>query len=277
MFIHELFPEAVTDSFEGTLVVRAQGGRIAAVALDLGPAPGQFTTVPVTPLISDTMAVETSFAQFGCGDGLTSDIVLFNPHTDSTVSGVLAFLDEQGRPMTVELADSGEASTRAFSIPPLGSVRISAHGTGSLRLGSARVTADLPTAGVLRFGISGIGIAGVGTSQPLSRLLIPVRRTATGIRTGIALQNTSNVPVTLTLTLRQNSGVTVAAGTATIRDLPAGGHIARFLEELFPEADTQNFQGTMSAEVTGGTVGATALELGSSPGEFTTLPVTPIE
>ena len=61
------------------------------------------------------------------------------------------------------------------------------------------------------------------------------------------------------------------------RNLAAGGHLARFVEELFPEANTQNFHGTLSVEVTGGKVAATALELGSKPGEFTTLPVTQVE
>ena len=32
------------------LVVEVTGGRVAATALELGPMPGQFTTLPVTPL-----------------------------------------------------------------------------------------------------------------------------------------------------------------------------------------------------------------------------------
>ena len=38
------------DDFEGTLVVEVSDGRVAAIALELGTQPGQFTTLPVTPL-----------------------------------------------------------------------------------------------------------------------------------------------------------------------------------------------------------------------------------
>ena len=66
-------------------------------------------------------------------------------------------------------------------------------------------------------------------------------------------------------------------GTATVPDFPASGHLARFIGELFPFADTDDFEGTLVVEVTGGAVAATALELGPGPGQFTTLPVAPLE
>ena len=51
-----------------------------------------------------------------------------------------------------------------------------------------------------------------------------------------------------------------------IPSLPAGGHIARFLDELFPDADadTDDFQGSLVA---------TALEIGVALGQFTAIPV----
>ena len=46
----------------------------------------------------------------------------------------------------------------------------------------------------------------------------------------------------------------------------------------FPmRTDTNDFEGTLVVEVTGGEVAATALELGNQPGQFTTLPVTPLQ
>ena len=48
-------------------------------------------------------------------------------------------------------------------------------------------------------------------------------------------------------------------------------------EVLFPDADTHDFEGTLVVEVTDGRVAATALELGTEAGQFTTLPVTPLE
>jgi len=95
-FIHELFPEAQTDALEGTLTVSATGGKIAATAIELGPEPGQFTALPVTPLATAGAATEFSFAQFGNGQGFTSDTVLVNSRADGSISGLLSFLDDQG-------------------------------------------------------------------------------------------------------------------------------------------------------------------------------------
>ncbi|MDA2938535.1 hypothetical protein MYX75_09770 [Acidobacteria bacterium AH-259-A15] len=38
------------DDFQGTLVVEVTGRKVSATALELGTEPGQFTTLPVTPL-----------------------------------------------------------------------------------------------------------------------------------------------------------------------------------------------------------------------------------
>ena len=89
------------------------------------------------------------------------------------------------------------------------------------------------------------------------------------------------------LTLREGGGTIApatgenlplgeAVATTTIEDLAANGHLARFLSELFPDANTDDFEGTLVVEVTDGRVAATALELGIQPGQFTTLPVMPV-
>ncbi len=51
-FLDELFPTASTDGFVGTILIEARdGGRFAAVALELGPGgSGAFTTLSVTPI-----------------------------------------------------------------------------------------------------------------------------------------------------------------------------------------------------------------------------------
>jgi hypothetical protein len=129
----------------------------------------------------------------------------------------------------------------------------------------------------LRFTLAPLGLAGVGATASFTSFITPVRRIASkGLDTGIALSSTG-AAVQINLGLRRASGETVAGGTTTI-NLGANGHIARFLSELFPTADTSNFQGTVTATVVGsGTVAGTAIELGQIPGEFTTLPVTRIQ
>ena len=167
-------------------------------------------------------------------------------------------------------------SSVEFSIPPLGSFIISSDGQGSLAVGSAIVNSTHPLGGVVRFSIPDIGIAGVGSSQPLKRFITPVRRTAGGINTGIAIHNTGSRVVTVSLTLRSKQGEVVPEGRATIDDFRGNGHLAQFINELFPNADTIDFDGTLVVEVIGGVVAATALDLGIEAGQFTPLPVTPL-
>ena len=214
------------------------------------------------------------FAQFGNGTGLTSDIVLSNPSSTQTVMGTATFSSSDGSGFEVGLEGSSASSSVDLQVPPLGSTTISTDGQGDLAVGSAAVTSDNVLGGVVRFDISGIGIAGVGSSIPHSGFLVPVRRQAGGINTGIAMHNTGSQVVTLNLTLRNPQGEEVTGGTKTIVDFPAAGHLAQFINELFPDADTDEFEGVLVVEVTEGSVAATALEFGVNAGQFTTLPVT---
>ncbi len=232
------------------------------------------------------------FPQFGNGGGFISDLVLINPSATLMTSGQVDILDDDGQPLQVGIAGesgdearpaiadaSSQVSSVQFSVPARGAVTVSTDGQGDVVVGSAVVTPDSTLGGVVRFELPGIGIAGVGASPSLSRFIVPVRRESGGINTGIALYNTESIAVTLDLTLRDQQGQTLSNGTRTIVDFPAGGHLARFINEaeLFPGADTDGFEGTLVVEVTGGKIAATALELGPEPGQFTTLPVTPLQ
>ena len=221
------------------------------------------------------------FAQFGNGPGLVSDIVLTNPSATDAILGRVDFLDDNGLPFLAGIVGEGETSSVDFSVSPLGVATISTDGLGAVAVvGSAVISSESTLGGVIRFNISGIGIAGVGASPPLSGFVVPVRRAAGGINTGVAIHNTEETAVTLDLTLRDPQGAPVPNGTSTIADFPAGGHLAQFIGGpggLFPEADTDDFQGTLVVQVTGGNAAAAALELGTLAGEFTTLPVTPLQ
>ena len=232
----------------------------------------------VSILLNNTGATKLYFAQVGNGQGLTSEMVLTNPSATATVSGQVDFFDDDGLALSVGIVGvGGDVSSLEFSIPPRGEVTISTDGQGEVgTVGSAVVSADRVLGGVVRFQISGSGIAGVGASEPLGGFVVPVRRKAGGINTGIAIHNTQSTAVTLKLTLN-TQGVPVSNGTATIENFPAAGHVAKFIDELFPDADTDDFQGTLVVEVIGGKVAATSLELGPEAGQFTSLPVTPLE
>ena len=49
VFINELFPAVYTTRFRGEVLIQAQGGRIAVMALEFDPN-GAFTTLPASPV-----------------------------------------------------------------------------------------------------------------------------------------------------------------------------------------------------------------------------------
>jgi hypothetical protein len=178
--------------------------------------------------------------------------------------------------MAVPIVGLGVQTDIDFTVAPQGSKTISTTGEGLAEAGSALLTADQDLGGVVRFSIPGIGVAGVGVSQPLSAFISPVRRKSGGISTGLAIKNTEDHPVSLLLLLKDEGGKLIPDGSRTIADFPAGGHLSQFIQQLFPNSDTRDFRGTISAQVTGGSVAATVIELDTVNKKFTTMPVTPI-
>jgi hypothetical protein len=281
-FVDELFTKADTRNFLGTLVVTVitPNGKISATALQLGANPGEFTTLPVVPIEPVPTNLQLFFAQYGNGGGFISSLFLTNPLSLS-IDGSVTFFDDNGNPLSVSINGQPASGKAAFRIPPKGGAVFTTDGQGNLIAGSARVIAftfsgSNAVGGVLRFSAPGSGIAGVGgVVLPTSGFIIPATRSTSGnFSTGVAI--TSNfLPATLTLTLRNKNGDPVTGGQVT-QQLPANGHLAKFIQELFPTADTREFEGTLTVTASGATVAGTAIQLGSKPGEFTTLPVSPL-
>jgi hypothetical protein len=276
-FIDELFPAIDTANFQGTLVASALSvnANIAATAIQIGAAPGEFTTLPVASLAPPTTARELSFPQFANGSGFTSSFFLTNP-SPNTISGVIRFYDDNGSPISVPMEGASRAVEIPLSIPSLGAVILTTAGGETLQSGSARVTADGPIGGVLRYNFPGLGLAGVGASDPAAGFLLPVTRNAdAGRSTGIGIAAGSSA-VNLVFTLRTSAGEPVPGGETRL-NLPANGHTARFIHELFPQADTRAFEGTLTVTAEGGLITATGIEIGSTAGEFTTLPASVLQ
>ncbi|MBI4471389.1 MAG: hypothetical protein HY646_01900, partial [Acidobacteria bacterium] len=245
--------------------------RVAATALQLGSVAGDFTTLPPVAVDPATAGTQLVFAQFANGSGIVSSIFLMNPLTSPT-SGELTFFDDDGSALAISLNGQPAAERIPFSLAAQGTATFTTNGEGPLISGSARVSAATGVGGVLSFSIPGLGIAGVGSSPAMNRFIAPVRRNApAGLSTGIAI-TASMLPVTLQLTLRNQGGQRITGGEATLQLAP-NGHIARFIQDLFPNANTADFAGTLTVISQSGEVSAMAIELGSRPGEFTTLPV----
>lgn len=271
-----------------------QGILTVVPACPITSQPFNITAVPTTTTTTTTTSTSTTstttsststttttipelltlhFAQFGNGGGIGSDIVLANPSATASAAVKVDWLDDDGLPFALSIAGVSRTAVEA-TIAPLDAVTISTDGLGRIISGSARVVTAHPVGGVIRFSLPGVGIAGVGESLALTGFITPVRRKLGGVNTGVAMRNVETRSISVTLSLQNKQGLPV--GDAAVSTLVGGGHLARFIDELFPAVDTSNFEGTLVVRSGQGRIAATVLELGTRPGEFTTLPVTPL-
>ena len=161
-----------------------------------------------------------------------------------------------------------------FDLSPSGSRTLTlSHDGSDLLTGSITVSSDTPVSAVVRFDFQGTGITGVGTSPRLRVAIAPVRR-AGNLSSGVAVRNTELAAQTIDLELKDEDGLVVPGGEAT-RHIEAGGRIAEFIEQFFPEADTADFKGEITIRARAGQIAVIVLELEVGRA-FTTLPVSPI-
>jgi predicted dehydrogenase len=226
----------------------------------------------VPGMVSPSTAGQTlRFAHFGDGGGISSTLMLVNP-SEGTVGGDVRLLASGGGPLAVDIAGNSVNGSFPFSLPPRGAAFWKTDGRGELRTGWVEISSPALLGGTVLFSAAS-GVAGVGSSEAARKFLIPVEtRAGQQVQTGVALTNPADFPLSLTLILRDRNGADIANGLANL-DLPARGHAARFLEELFAGQgiDLSNFWGTLEVRAPAPILGM-ALRL--SPGEFATLPVT---
>lgn len=271
----DLTPENVTALFEGNLYVNVHSD--------------DFPDGEVRGQIVDDGSQVAYLSQFGNGVDdqdvmFTSDLVLANPYPTTNLTGRVQFRGDDGEVIPYPgAAISPEGSAEVvdtwieFNLPPMGSVTIDTDGEGDLAVGSARLVSDGNIGAVVRFSIEGSGTTGVGTSQAAPAFMIPVRRVDGVINTGVAIQSAEIDPMDVTLTLLDAQGMPVENGEVVLEDFPGLGHDARFIDQHFVDADTEDFAGILIVRASGnGLIAGTALELGPGAGEFTTLPVTPL-
>ena len=212
------------------------------------------------------------FGQFGNGQGITSSLILVNPSAAQKAMGTARFQDTEGDPLDSAINGQPTSNGRfALEVPARGVGFFETDGTGQLVTGSVQLTSNVPLGGTILFS-GDFGVAGVGMVRPQRTFLVPVESKASeGVRTGLALANSQDAQVQVTVRLHESSGAELASKTLT---LPAGGQLARFAEELFPERDFSSFQGSLQVDSAEALIGM-AIRL--SPGQFATLPVTSTE
>ena len=218
------------------------------------------------------------FAHFANGAGIISDLVFVNVATHP-IRPVLYFYDQEGQPIDpesvvdltgdLEITEDGGLSIW-MEMEPLGELTISTHGRGEVVTGSVTVDANGPIGGGLRFDLPGIGVAGVGASQPVRDVIFPARRRG-GLSTAVAIRNLGEEALGVSCRL-MSGGIVLEEAEIP---LEANGQEARYIEELFPLADTSDFVGSVRCTAPGLFTGV-AVELDAGNRIFTTLPVVPV-
>ena len=285
LFIDEMFPGTDTTDFVGSVrCTGANGGMFAGVALELDAANGIFTTLPMVPLNNgESMLNFAHFANGEVGDTATSSDLVFVNVATFAVTPVVYFYGQDGGMIAadmvvdammdgVEVGEDG-ALMVMDEIPPLGEMTISTSGMGDLMVGSVRVVSDGPIGGVLRFDIPAIGVAGVGASEAVNAAIFPARRMADGINTGAAIRNLMAAMTTVTCRLMAGGQ---RMGEAAI-SLAGNGQNSQFINEIFPRANTDHFEGSVHCTAPAGSMfTGVALEMDFNNRIFTTLPVVPV-
>ena len=280
LFLDQLFQTVDLTDFLGVLRVEAEG-RMTATVLQIRT--GEFATMPVTPLGGG--AADLQFAHFGEGLGLLfSQFLIVNAH-DKDAESLISMQADDGSPLTYDL--NGEVingTTSPFAVPSQGIRVFKTDGEGDLISGSGTVTPNFHArrlAGVILFGGS-VGLAGVGSSPVFPQgFIAPIEaELSKGINTGIAVRNTSFVILQLVFRLFDAEGKLLATDTRSMLSL---AHEALFVNQFDWVAepgvtlDFEGFQGVIKVTPDGDLGrGVTATVVQTRPGQFATMPVSPL-
>ena len=295
-FIEDTFASAETENFLGSVRCTAPGrGRFTAIAAEMDAARQVFTTLPVMEVNrGQAEAATLDFAHFVNGTWIT-DLVFVNlearpsgppltPYHQAIPSSrpAIYFYDTEGAlvapesvvDITGDLEVTGDgALTVQTEMEPLGVLTISTHGRGDLVMGSVRVVSEGPIGGMLRFDHPGLGVAGVGASLPVRDAIFPVRRQEGGITTAAAIHNLGEEAMGVTCQLMKEGAVLEEAEIS----LAANGQEALYIEEMFTNAETSDFVGSVRCMAPGEEMfTGVAVELDTGNQIFTTLPVVPV-
>jgi len=188
---------------------------------------------------------EIFMPQMANGGGQTTLVMLSNPNPQP-VEATVNFFNEDGDPVSVPLRTFGTHDEVDVTIPANSSLGIQTLDQGgSLIVGWVRVSSDGPLRGTTDFQFTQeqeiVREAGVADSLPIgsSNVFISV---GGGFNAGVAMANPTEQDAEVTLRLLNNSGIELATAPVSIA---SGGHVAKFVTELFEDEVGSAFEGTL--------------------------------
>ncbi len=283
-----LIPRGVLSSGSGAVLLMSDTDQLTTYnrATDLN---GSEPSVPVTDALmmnivaflcnptAPASAPHLVFPQFANGQNNVSSLNLTNTDLLASVATV-KLVGDNGAPFSPNIVGYGAASTFATgAIPANQTLTFTTDGLGTLRSGTVTVRGSSANiAGNVIFFVPGLGATGVSPSEVAGGFVIPVVQQPTGttpveVYTGLAISNLTAKTAVVRLELWDNVG---RRGDGILRmEVPANGHQAAFLFQLFNSFDFRGFKGTLRIVSTNALISVTGLQLGSAAGQFTALPV----
>ena len=211
------------------------------------------------------------FPQVAVGGGYQTSIIALNIGVSSTAAVDVSLTKSNGTafPVTVE---SVTASTFSRTVPPMGTARLETT-SSSFGSGYAKFLSSVPLYGSALFktlsGTTVISEAGVGLSTPTKSFTVYIDNQNDAL-SGYAVANSGTVTATLTLTLRNKSGVVLETKSVS---LSPGQHIAEFAFQRFPVNAPAGFEGSIEC-ASDQSVTAVALRYDNITSDvFSTIPV----
>lgn len=221
------------------------------------------------------------FPQFANGQNNVSTLNLTNGDSQNSVNATAAFRDDNGAPFFVNIAGEGSVSGTGRSLAANQTASWATNGLGPLKAGTVTVRGSQALAGNVIFFAPGVGATAVPASDVAGGFTLPIVQqpapTAAGpvqpvdVFTGLAISNLTAKTALVRLELWDTSGRR-SDGILTLQ-IPALGHSAAFLYQIYNTFDFRGFKGTLRIVSRNALISATALQLGSGPGQFVALPI----
>lgn len=262
IFLNQLFGDVPgIEEFLGSIRLRSPADFSVMTLRSTGSLLTSLPTVAPPPEDSEPTRLAFPHVADGVQDPLAiaTALVLFN-NNDLPGNVTLDFFRSDASPMTVEIGGV-TASSFDFELQPRGVLKVETRAEGELQAGWARASMNRPLSGSAIFrifrvaGASAEDASTAGVSRTLEtevgvpssllyrdfRILADARG---ALNTGLAVANVdpdeSNVSTSFSIDLRSAEGEFLRR---TRMEVPAGGHRALFVDQLFPDQDFDDFTG----------------------------------
>ncbi len=191
---------------------------------------------------------EIFMPQMANGGGQTTLVMLANPNP-RPVDATVFFYAEDGSAVSVPLQTLGSKSEVDVTVPANSSLAIQTQDQGgSLILGWVHVVSGEPLRGTTDFQFTEqqeiVREAGVADSLPTGSANVFIS-VGGSFNAGVAMANPTEQDTEVTLRLLNSSGNELASKPVS---LASGGHVAKFVTELFPDEVGSAFEGTLRIE-----------------------------